>query len=716
VTGAEPLPLADDFERAARRGRAVGATTRSGHRRGGVDAEGVVAVDAGGARLGALARPGWGRAGVAYGPWPTSAGLAFAIHLVNGHNAAQDQPRRSRPRLLARWLLGSGTDAPLGRLPGLLQHTDRESRRHRLRRYLLLDRTHPPDALDPVNLALGWFGAEAPPGPDREPGVVTVAGAAEDSGVMAVVGPAGPVAVRERLGELPLRLVAVTGDGAVVLYLAVGVDDGRPPRLEPVALVRCAPIDLRWAGLHQRVMGEIGFALDTRVYDARVACIEPWAHWWTTALAADRLTGDGPLDDPSAATGQAWELRAGKLERTLRGLVAASGEPALAVLEAGGPIGLLHAVVGRPVESTSNRRHPTADRSGTASAEPEAVLHWRWRSPDTSWRLRLGRANAVVEQVEAGTVNGRWAAALPAAHAEQGDRTDLDVVVVDDGRRIRVVIDGQPVLAVIEVADGAGPAEQEENEATALAVGPLGPEWAVRDLEAHPRALDLPGELCTAPRSLSPGAALAWSEHFAYPLGDLAGHSGPAGTWQRTLGRDHFVVTESGHLAVRAERASPAHGRTLYTVDWDDPGFADLAVTVRPPGTRRGEGHRGRGGLVLWQDESTYLVVNTWLDDGFAGSSVSVFPHLGGFEDVFDAVWVNVGERIRWGVPYRLRLVCDGEALLIYTEGAQVLYRALADVTPSQPRLSIRRVGLAVNWEWGTDTGTTFSDLEARRR
>ena len=107
------------------------------------------------------------------------------------------------------------------------------------------------------------------------------------------------------------------------------------------------------------------------------------------------------------------------------------------------------------------------------------------------------------------------------------------------------------------------------------------------------------------------------------------------------------------------------------------------------------------------------------LQDGFqdfAGSSISVFPHLGGFEDVFDAVWVNVGDRIRWGSPYRLRVVCDGEALLVYAGADQVLYRAFADVVPSHPHLAVRRVGLAVNWEWGTDTGTVFGDVHARRR
>ena len=57
----------------------------------------------------------------------------------------------------------------------------------------------------------------------------------------------------------------------------------------------------------------------------------------------------------------------------------------------------------------------------------------------------------------------------------------------------------------------------------------------------------------------------------------------------------------SGLTAVRAGREAPNPGRTCYTVPWPDPGFADVAVTVHPPGSGRGEGHGSRAGIVLWQ-------------------------------------------------------------------------------------------------------------------
>ena len=48
---------------------------------------------------------------------------------------------------------------------------------------------------------------------------------------------------------------------------------------------------------------------------------------------------------------------------------------------------------------------------------------------------------------------------------------------------------------------------------------------------------------------------------------------------------------------------------------------------MTPPGTGRGEGHNGRGGLVLFQDPDTYVIVNVWLDDApdHDGIAISMF-------------------------------------------------------------------------------------------
>ena len=139
-------------------------------------------------------------------------------------------------------------------------------------------------------------------------------------------------------------------------------------------------------------------------------------------------------------------------------------------------------------------------------------------------------------------------------------------------------------------------------------------------------------------------------------------------------------------------------------------------MEITPPGTKRGEWEFGRGGLVFWQDDDNQLIVNTWLDDFYDGTSISSFFHLRGFEEIYDAVWTNVGRRVQWGVPYRLRVAFDGNHYIIYVNGEPVLGRSITDVYPQFDRLAIRRVGLAANWEWGNDTGSLSKQFVARQR
>jgi hypothetical protein len=82
----------------------------------------------------------------------------------------------------------------------------------------------------------------------------------------------------------------------------------------------------------------------------------------------------------------------------------------------------------------------------------------------------------------------------------------------------------------------------------------------------------------------------------------------------------------------------------------------------------------------------------------------------------WDATWSNVGSRIRHGVPYVLRVVFDGERFLAFVDDLPVLYRALSDYRPSAQSLRIKAVGLVANWEWGDDSGSTFSNFTAYGR
>jgi hypothetical protein len=174
--------------------------------------------------------------------------------------------------------------------------------------------------------------------------------------------------------------------------------------------------------------------------------------------------------------------------------------------------------------------------------------------------------------------------------------------------------------------------------------------------------------------------------------------------------------TGAGSARVVAARDRPNPGRTLYTTAWPDPAFADLEVELTPPGSGRGEGHNGRGGLVLFQDPDTYVIVNVWLDDApdHDGTAISMFFRTEGYERLYDSPWSNVDRRVTWGRPARLRVASDGAQVMTWVDGEPVLSRRLRDLYPGVDRLRIERVGLVANWEWGDDTGTRFSRFVGR--
>lgn len=195
-------------------------------------------------------------------------------------------------------------------------------------------------------------------------------------------------------------------------------------------------------------------------------------------------------------------------------------------------------------------------------------------------------------------------------------------------------------------------------------------------------------------------------------------------TWRKVFGERSIVV--SGGTArveaprpvrrdVRSRLLRPSGQRTTYVVEWDgSPGVVETEIV--PPGTGRGQGERGRAGLVLWQDPDNFLIVNDWLDDAYPGASVSAFRRLDGFEEVYDAVWVNVGDGIRWGRPHILAVGFDRLGFTAYLDGTPVLHRRFADVYPRCPTLDVRAVGICANWEFGDDTGSRFTRFTARRQ
>jgi hypothetical protein len=204
------------------------------------------------------------------------------------------------------------------------------------------------------------------------------------------------------------------------------------------------------------------------------------------------------------------------------------------------------------------------------------------------------------------------------------------------------------------------------------------------------------------------GTNLVISETFSGPARKLAGD------WERSLGTGVLEHTGKDGVRVQASLKQPNPGRTLYTRPWNRPDLADLEVEITPPGNRRGQKHNCRGGLVFWQDATNYLIVNLWLDDAFAGSSVSSFLRYENYEGFYDPVWSNVGQKIIHGQPSRLRVVCDGTRFQVYLNDEPVLYRSFNDFYPGASGFALNRVGLAINWEWGDDTGSVFEAFKAR--
>ena len=84
-------PFTDTFDDDRPAGRVIGTRAPGGARRGGRDADGVLAVDHGALRIGYFETPGWGRPGVAYGPFVRENGLALADFVLDGHPNAQGQ-------------------------------------------------------------------------------------------------------------------------------------------------------------------------------------------------------------------------------------------------------------------------------------------------------------------------------------------------------------------------------------------------------------------------------------------------------------------------------------------------------------------------------------------------------------------------------------------------------------------------------------------------
>ena len=368
-------------------------------------------------------------------------------------------------------------------------------------------------------------------------------------------------------------------------------------------------------------------------------------------------------------------------------------------MEGAEPAGLVHLVV---------------DTAPVFAPEGRVGLVWR-AGPQGAFRVVVTADRAELALGAGPLGAGDWTVVADGP-ARLEAAVSCSLQVIDDGSQFSVHLDG--VLLFDRWFDDGRLAEQ---TGVGFVVGERG-RVAVRDFEALPRRVPAPPQLGLEPAWCEQGGRVVVAERFSGPAGELAMPAVPAGgpavPWARSLGDGRFERTGDGSARVVADRDRPNPGRTIYSLPWDDPGFADIEVELTPPGQGRGEGHRGRGGLAFFQDADTHLVVNMWLDDAphHDGSSVSMFLRSQGYERLYDACWANVGRKVHWGRPFRLRLAFDGWQLMTWLDGEPILYRRVRDLYPTAPRLRINRVGLVANWEWGDDTGTVFRDFTARIR
>jgi hypothetical protein len=542
------------------------------------------------------------------------------------------------------------------------------------------------------NLAVGWFPAAAVPDPRVKGNGFIMHALGPENGELWVGEPASRTRSLRGVQNVPIYYVAVArGEGAVYYVSSVEGAVGLPPYpwLRPVAVDAGPLTDEIYVGIHQSVLGQIGWRIDSRVYGVRVAHLAGYDSWCGGAHAADKLTSEGPGVGALAEVGgewQVWEGRSG----------GGNSDPShpeterLAVLDPGAPSGLVHAAATVVDDSLA-----------------KAGLLWRFLDEHNHWRLELSARACEIVFVAGGDRETLASRTYPSSSV-----SPKRLQVLDDGARLMAYVDGEP-LSERWITD------TRLHQASKVGIWLDTPEQghtALRAFEAQPRQLRLPDVLDMGAPWLRKGTQVVIEDNFAGEAGDLDGRITRigGGRWRRIIGKGVIEVTGRGVAHVRASVHEPCPGRTVYCVDWPHPDFVDLEVIITPPGAGRGEKQMCTSGFILYQDDKNFIILNAWLSDSYEGGSISTFFKFDGFEDLYDAVWTNIGDRVYFGKPFHLRLCCDGEKYLVFINNETVLYRAFRDVYPDVGRLLIRKVGIIANWEFGTDTGSRFEHFILR--
>ncbi|QQS09862.1 MAG: hypothetical protein IPK69_04370 [Phycisphaerales bacterium] len=644
-----------------------------------VDAEGVVSIDHGELRIRPLAKPGFGRAGVRYGDTPTSPRTLVYASILNGHNTSQTYRLKNLARQVYRFTKGSGSTPHALHVLYWLFHQSRESFVRRLWCWAWA-RFAPPDPVIKDNLS---FGVRRPGSssvtPDADFLGLVMHAASHDCGELHAIG-----ATRTRLlrgvQNVPFHVAIVLREReAIVLFGGVpgARSHGPGPGLMPIAVVdRPAWLgDQATLELQQAVLGEIGFSVDTRVCEI--------------GAMADSQDKMGSSDTHAGLI----------LVRTRRDV------DTLSVFVRAGALEL--------------RVGPTSVAWVRHEHGHEVTLCEDSRS------LRLANGSRLVI-VDDGTHMGASLDGVPVMGEFANDQIRLsDHAAPQGGAPLVRVVTGDGTT--LEARSNTTTSEGFEIEVFPRSVTPVttgsttSNARSATGMTTGTTAMKSTGHSTEsfAPFVLPKDSRVVLDEMFP-DAGDSAGTldtlSNALGTWQRTLGHGVIERIAGGGARVRAAVGSPCPNRTLYTLPWRDPSYAALRVEMTPPGSGRGEGHDGRSGVVFEQDAKNSIIVNLWLNDGYEGASISTFFVVDGFDDIYSAVWTNVGDRVSWGKRFALDVTIDGELIFITLNDEPVLWRRMSDVYPKRGPLRIHRVGLASNWEWGLDTGTIFHSFTARMR
>ena len=713
--------ILDDFSAKRSSGQVIGTQSPSGHARQGADIEKVLSIDNGALRIRPLINPGWGRSGIVYGPYKREPGLALSVFMLNGHNVSEGNSiEETLKGRFFRWLRGSEANSIGNRL---VRCTLSDHHRHRLRLLYRWVRNHKGRYEQgnhlKENLAVGWFPEACPQNPTAAGNSIVIrAYGPENSELCTQIGDGNErVPTQNRMAPAFRRLQNLQAYYIVVLreqgaaYYATAVPNAHG--LSPYPYMRLVGIDTYssdstvYAGLYQGALGQVGFQVDSRVYGIHAETLPTLSSWYGTAQVADRLTGIGRLDQSTAELGGKWRVVRGAFHKTDCGALAqpfegeiAEENVSLALLTNPAPAGAIHVLI-----TADELDRPSRLPEPSSSNTPECALLWRTKDEHNTWALCFESGQCQLKIRE----EGQWSQVAIEARYGLNLTSSNAVQILDQGDFFSLYLNGN-LLFEEWFTD-----LRLQNETTMgiLAQG----AFSFQSLESHPRNIPIPPELQMGEPWQAEGSQVLLADSFAgFAEQDIAGRLSEVGElpWRKEMGRGRVLLTGEGAARIEASPANPNPKRLAYTLPWNNPEFADVSVDVLPPGTERHQQEKGRGGLIFWQDSDNYITVSNWLDDTFNGSSMSSFFHIDGFEEIYDAVWSNLGDRISWGKRYTLRVTFDGLNFMVYVNGEPVLYRSLQDVYPRLSRLSINRIGLAANWEWGDDTGSTFSQFIAK--